>query len=751
MLQRLSPEHLARVCARHPWRVVSIWLVILVISGIFAAGVNDLLETNWSFTSSPESVRGERLLDDRLRDGPEPITETVIVSSETLTVDDAAFRARVEETTAALAGLDGVVASVTNVYQAEALGLPEAAGLVSADRHSTILPLTFAGSEDDADRFTKPYLSTIERMDSDDVRVLPVGYVSVSDQYNHQAEADLIRGELIAVPFAMVILVLVFRSVVAAGIPLMLAGASIVVALGLTSMIARVLELSVFVSNMITMIGLAVGIDYALFIIERYREERRIGADVPEAIAIAGGTASRAVVFSGLTVVLALLGLLFIPTTIFQSLGLGAILAVIAAVVAVLTLVPALLSLLGDRVEWPRRSIQRGHGADQPAHDGLWATVSRVVMRYPVVSIVLSGGLLIALTLPFFDLKRSQTGIEAFPESNVTAGFQILSRDFAAGLGSPLHVVVDAPRSVEVEAGIERFRALAAADPRVAQVSDAQWNAASDVADIVIPLRFGAEEPASYDVVRWLRDDAIPTAFAGTSGEVLVTGISARNTDFLDGTDAWTPLIFGFVLTLSFILLMLMFRSIVVPLKAIVMNLLSVGAAYGLMVLVFQKGYGADLLGFRQMPAIESWIPLFLFCVLFGLSMDYHVFLLSRVQEQFRATGDNAASVAVGIQATGRIITGAALIMVIVFSGFAMGQLVMFQQMGFGLAVAILLDATLVRSVLVPASMALLGDSNWYLPRWLAWLPDLRVEGRPRESRQAMPDVPGAPALADGD
>ncbi|MGH9175332.1 MAG: MMPL family transporter, partial [Vicinamibacterales bacterium] len=321
MLRLLSPERLADLSARRPWRVIGVWLVVLAICGALAAGVNDLLATNWSFTSSPESVRADALLEERLRGAPEPLTETVVVTSSTLTADDAAFQAKLEEATAALVALDGVVASATNVYQAQALGLPEAAALVSADRHSTLVPVTFVGDDENAKEYAEPYLATIERLGGDEIVVLPVGYVSISEEYNHLAESDLIRGELFAVPVALVILVLAFRSIAAAGVPLMLAASAIVVALGLTSLLARVLELSVFVSNMITMIGLAVGIDYALFIIERYREERLAGADVHDAIVTAGGTASRAVVFSGVTVVLALLGLLFIPTTIFQSLG----------------------------------------------------------------------------------------------------------------------------------------------------------------------------------------------------------------------------------------------------------------------------------------------------------------------------------------------------------------------------------------------------------------------------------------------
>jgi len=307
----------------------------------------------------------------------------------------------------------------------------------------------------------------------------------------------------------------------------------------------------------------------------------------------------------------------------------------------------------------------------------------------------------------------------------------LLSRDFPAGRLQPVEVVVDGAKTADVQGGIDRLVAALGQDPVFGPAEPTQWNAAGDLALARIPLTIDGSSPAALAAVADLRDELIPAAFAGVPAEVLVTGGPAFNADFEAVVSTYTPIVFAFVLGLSFLLLMVAFRSIVVPLKAIVMNLLSVGATYGLLVLVFQKGYLHGFFGFQQTPTIEGWVPIFLFCVLFGLSMDYHVFLISRIREHYDATHDNRESVAVGLQATARIITGAALIMVAVFAGFASGQLVMFQQMGFGLAVAVLIDATIVRSILVPASMALLGDRNWYLPAWLRWLPDLRIEGAP--------------------
>ncbi len=350
-------------------------------------------------------------------------------------------------------------------------------------------------------------------------------------------------------------------------------------------------------------------------------------------------------------------------------------------------------------------------------------------MARPVVSLVLVVDLLGALTLPYFGLNRGQAGIASLPDSDVKSAFRLLERDFGAGRLAPVQIVVDGTRTPDVQAGVDRLLATLGSDPDFVPGAQVEWNEAGNLALIEASLRMDADAPEAYAVIDRLRDLVVPEAFAGVPAEAFVTGNTAFNADYFKIVDDWTPIVFVFVLGLSFLLLLLVFRSVVVPVKAILMNLLSVGAAHGLLVLVFQEGVGADLLGFQQTPVIEAWVPIFLFCVLFGLSMDYHVFLLSRIKEHYDQTRRNAESVAVGLQATARIITGAALIMVVVFAGFAAGKLVMFQQMGFGLAVAVLLDATIVRSILVPSAMALLDDRNWYLPRWLHWLPDLGIEG----------------------
>jgi putative drug exporter of the RND superfamily len=731
MREWFSTSGLARKCAAHPWRVVAIWMVLIVLAGVSATGLGDALRTDGNFTTKPDSVVGMELLDERMHDA-QGLSEIVVIRSETQTVDDAGFQQTVEQVTSRILELDEFVDGAVNYYQAQEAGMVDAEQFVSDDRHVTVIPVAFVpdGQAGMADRYT----SVIKDMQFPRFEVYTAGSLSMHVEYTHLSEKLLQRAEQFALPISAVILVVVFGALVAAGVPLALAFVSVFVALGVTAMIGRYFDLSFYVVNMIVMIGLAVGIDYALFIITRYREERAHGREKIEAIATTGATASKAVLFSGLTVIFALSGLLIMPSTIFRSLGMGAVLVVAVAVVAMLTLVPAMLSLLGDRINWPRRQkVETNPSPErwdrQSIYRGFWGRLTKAVMARPAVSALLTIALLGAMAVPFFDLQRGVSGIETMPDGDLKTAYTILRDDFSAGALAPFEIVIDAPRSPEIESGIERLSTAIAESPDILPVTSVQWNDDANLALITAIPASGANTDEAYDGLKSLRTEIIPDAFENLTVPVYVTGNTAFDADFLSIVDTYTPIIFAFVLGLSFLLLLIAFRSIVVPVKAIMMNLLSVAASYGLMVLVFQKGIGNEIFGFQQTPTIESWVPILLFCILFGLSMDYHVFLLSRVREHFDLTHDNRESVAVGLRSTARLITGAALIMVVVFGGFAAGDLVAFQQMGFGLAVAIFLDATVVRSILVPSSMALLGDRNWYLPSWLSWLPDLRIEG----------------------
>jgi RND superfamily putative drug exporter len=732
-----STAGLARLSARHPWRVLAVWLVILVLGVVAASGLGNALSTDANFTNKPESVKGSDLLDARFTNSA-AITETVIVRSETATVDDPAFEQEVKQTASTLLGLKDVVTSASTYYDARAAGSAQAAQLVSADRHTTLIPVTLGTDMTVANDHADEYVNTVKTLNQNGFQVLTVGNVSGNQAFNKISETDLAKAEKFALPLTVLILIVVFGALLAAGVPLVLSVVSILVALGLTALVGRLMSLSLYVENMIFMIGFAVGIDYALFIISRYREERIHGMDKLEAIEASGRTASKAVLFSGLTVVVALSGMLLMPSTIFRSLGTGAVLVVIAAVAAMLTMIPAMLSLLGDRINWPRRrhfdrerAEPTDRFSDDVIHSGFWGSITRIVMRRPGFAAILAVILLGSAAIPFTQLNRGQAGVETLPNGNVKTAYQILNSEFSAGRLAPYEIVVDGKQNTDTQARIDKLVSAIRQNPAFEASPTVSWNQAGDLALIDATLKADSNSAGAYDTLKELRGTLIPTAFAGSGTPVYVTGATASNFDFFNMVNTYTPLIFFWVLGLSFILLLLAFRSIVVPLKAILLNLLSVGATYGLMVLVFQKGYLHSFFHFQKSPTIEAWVPIFLFCVLFGLSMDYHVFLISRIREHFDLTHRNRESVAVGLQSTARLITGAALIMVVVFSSFAAGQLVAFQQMGFGLAVAVFLDATIVRTVLVPSLMAMLGNVNWYLPSWLNWLPDVRIEGEP--------------------
>jgi putative drug exporter of the RND superfamily len=721
---RVSTQSLARSASRHPGRTVLAWVLAIVLSAtLIGSLMGDALTQEATFTNDPEAEQAAALIEDRLR-GPRHATEIFIVTSSTVTVDDPAFKNHVEALQLSLQALGpGEVLTVRTFYQSADQSM------VSADRRTTIVPAVLAGEPADASDKAHALREVAGQSTTGAFTTRVFGPASLSEDFAKVAEEDLRKGEAVGVMAALVILVVVFGAVVAAVLPILVGIAAITIAVGVVAVVGQLSPFSFFVTNMITMMGLAVGIDYSLFVVSRYREERARGLDKLDAIEAAGATATRAVFFSGMTVVLALVGMLIIPTTIFRSLAAGAIFVVIAAVAASMTLLPAMLGLLGDKVNKlaVRRSSSAG-GVGRPG--GFWDKVSHAVMARPVVSLVLGVSVMLAAAWSWTDMRTGFAGVSTLPASfESKQAFQALARDFSGGLSSPVEVVIDGPvDDPAVRAGMASVEA-AMAGTELFGPSGVEVNDARDLAVISAPIKGDPASRAAVGSITTLRQVAAEAFPAGGPARALVGGETAFNKDFFDLTARYMPVVFVFVLGLSFVLLTVAFRSVIVPIKALLMNLLSVGAAYGLIVLVSQKGVGAGVLGFQQVDVIEAWLPLFLFSVLFGLSMDYHVFLLSRIREQYDLTGDNTSSVAYGLRTTAGIITGAALIMVAVFGGFASGELVMFQQMGFGLAVAVFLDATLVRSVLVPASMKLLGDRNWYLPPWLEWLPKITVEG----------------------
>jgi putative drug exporter of the RND superfamily len=748
---KLSPESLARASSRHPWRTIAVWVVVIASMGFVSSRLlGDVLTQEFEFTNEPESVRAQDVIDQKFSGGAEVAsTEFFIVQSETLTIEDPQFEEAVRGLQREIAALDEeILAGQPITYYDLIEEAPEqAGGLVSGDGRATLIPVDIKDDE----------LSTIEELRSVGDEARPDGFtVQVAGQgvmfadFTEMAEEDLRRGETIGIGIALIILIVVFAAIVAAVVPIVMAVFAIAVALGLVSLIGQAVEFNLFVTNMVTMIGLAVGIDYSLFIVSRYREERKKGFDKLEAIGASGATANRAVFFSGLTVVLALLGMFIVPASIFRSLAAGAILVTLASLAASMTLLPAILGLLGDRVNWPRLARRARIDSDHDPKGGFWDRVTRRVMARPIVYLIIAVGMLGGLGSFYFQLNQgtSQNVSQLPDEFQSKQAFLTLEREFTGGVTDPARIIITGEvESSSAQAAIDDLRQAIAETDVFAPTTEVVPSPDGTAVEVDAFFKGDPSNEAAFEGIRDLRSEAVPAAFDGVDGvEVLVGGNTAFFTDFLEVADRYQPIVLAFVLGLSFILLTVVFRSIVVPVKAIIMNLLSVGAAYGAVTLVFQEGVGIGFFNslgfqFQQAEGIEPWLPLFLFSVLFGLSMDYHVFLLSRIREEYDKTHDNTEAVAYGLRTTAGIITGAALIMVAVFIGFAAGRLGPLQQMGFGLAVAVLMDATIVRSLLVPASMRLLGHWNWYLPRWLQWLPQVRVEGREpdRAAREREP------------
>jgi putative drug exporter of the RND superfamily len=709
----LSTTSLAAASARHPWRVVATWIAVAVLAMLAVVTLlGGSLTTEGQPTNNPESERADDVRLEAFPPDPSTsVSDIVVIRSEEYTVDSQEFKAFVQ----------GFVEDdqITALANARTYLDGAQSGLISEDRHATVVPLALLDDDE-----TEALVEKVKAADEEGAfAVSMTGEETLDHDFNLLSEEDLQEGELqFGLPAALIILLLVFGAVVAGLVPLLMAIVAIVVALGLTALLAQQFELSVFVINMLTGMGLALGIDYSLFVVSRYREERGQGREELGAIEASGATASRAVLFSGTTFVIAMLGMLLVPSSIMRSLAAGAILVGITSVLAALTLLPALLGLLGDRVNALRIPIVGRRSVEESA-------IVRRVLRRPGLSLALSAGLLVALALPVFRLDVGTGGVTTLPDRFVSKqGFLALERDFPGTTPDPAEIVVSNASGDGVATALDGLRARLADDSRFGE-GEIVRSTDGEVALLSVPVKGDPASTSAIDAVSQLRSEIVPDAFAGTDAEALVGGTTSENIDYFDSVIDPAPWVIAFVLLLTFVLLTVVFRSVVVAATAVGLNLLSVGAAYGLLVLVFQEGVGADLLGFQQSDTIEAWVPLFLFSVLFGLSMDYQVFLLSRIRERFDQSGDTTDAVTFGVGSTARIITGAALIIVAVFAGFARGDLIMFQQMGFGVAVALLVDATIIRSVLLPSAMKLLGDWNWYLPRWLEWLPRLEAEG----------------------
>jgi RND superfamily putative drug exporter len=715
-------ERLARGCAARPKLTLALWGVAVVVAlGLVATSLHGL-SSQGKVEGNPESTRAKNAIAQLF---PAAVAsekaDVIVIHSSRYTADSPQFRAFGKT-------LKSALAATGEVRDARPIA-------VSPDRHAVLLS-THIRSDSGAASVEK----VVQNANGNGFQVGITGFHSTGYDFGKQSQTDLEKGELaFGLPAALVVLVLVFGAVFAGLVPVLMAILSIIVALGLVALISLGFSLSVFIVNMLTGMGLALGIDYSLFVVSRYREERGHGFAKEDAIAQTGATASRAVLFSGSTFVVALLGMFIVPTSIMRSLALGAILVGIVSVAAALTLLPALLSLVGDRVNSMRVPyLGRNLGRADTTEGRFWKRIVDAVLRRPALSLALSVGAMLLLALPIFGLHIGANGVSTLPDGLPSKqGYVLLQSAFPVQNPEPVRIIAIGGDPKTLHGNLVRLERRMATSGSFGR-GQIQTAAPTVVGLLTVPVRGDPVGGAAVSAVRDLRANVIPSIFDGSGARVYVGGVTAENVDYFDAVTNPTPYVLLFVLGLSFILLTVAFRSIVVAAVSVLLNLLSVGAAYGLLTLIFLDGHGAGLFGFQHTHVIDAWVPLFLFSVLFGLSMDYQVFLMSRIKERYDASGSTRDAVVGGVATTARIITGAAVIIVVVFAGFAAGKLVMFEQMGFGVAIALLLDATVIRSVVLPSTLALLDKRSWYLPRWLEWLPHVEVERAPSPGDAAV-------------
>jgi uncharacterized membrane protein YdfJ with MMPL/SSD domain len=718
------------------WKTATFgWLAFVIV--VFALGGMAGTKTIDQNEPGPgESGRMERILDEGFK---QPVGENVFIEHSTLKVTDPAFTAVIEDVVRRIRTLD----AVQNVQSP--LG-PENESQVAASGHAALVAFEIRGDPDDAVDEIGPVLDRVNvaQQVHPEFFIGEFGNASAQDGVVTAYEDDLGKAGQLSLPITLAILVVAFGSLVAAGIPLLLALTAVFGTFGLVALSSHLLPMANEAPALVLLIGLAVGVDYSMFYLKRAREERAAGRSVHAAVEAAAATSGRSVLVSGLTVMTAMAGMFLTGDKIFASLAIATIAVVAMAVLGSLTVLPALLCRLGDKVDRLRVPLV-GRMRRDDGQGRIWGTVVDQVMRRPVLWAVLSGGLLVALAIPATQLRLQSGGPDSYPQSLPVIQTYNRMQEAFPGEALPANVVVKAPdvNAPEVQAAIEELREQAVATDRAYEPITVEVNRNATVANITVPIDGAGTDAASEASLAALRTDVVPeTVGALPEAEAGVTGLTAAWIDSKNEIKSELPLVFAFVLAFAFVLMLFAFRSLVIAAKAIVLNLLSVAASYGVLVLVFQNGYGKDLIGFSSTAGIDPVIPLLLFVILFGLSMDYHVFILSRIREAFHRGIGSDAAIAYGIRSTAGVVTSAAIVMVFVFAVFATLSLMFFKQFGVGLAVAVLLDATIVRAVLLPASMKLLGDWNWYLPSWLEWLP------RFDEDTEASPEAPPTPVGA---
>ena len=727
---------MGRWSASHWKTAVFGWLVFVAASLVF--GMNMGMKT---MSSQDENVgqshRADQILE-RAGFKAEPQSEIVVISSSKLKATDPAFRAVVRDEISAVRG-HPLVHDVRSPYD------PAHADQVSKDGRTVMVTWEMKGSLDEAENHIDPIVAATNRVGADhrDFFVGEAGAVSSDKAISKAFDSQLKQAGERSIPLTLIVLLLVFGAIVAATVPIVVALTAVAATIGLVSVASMWVPMDQNVSAVILLVGLAVGVDYSLFYLKREREERAAGKGHRAALEAAAATSGRSVLISGVTVIVAMAGMLLSGDKVYLSFGIATIMVVGIAMIGSLTVLPALLSKLGDRVEKGRIPILK-RLRRQSGENRFWSAILTPALKRPGLAALAAGAVLVAMTLPVLHIHTGQMGFDSVPKSWPTVQTINKVREAFPGGDSPAVVAIKADTdSADTKNAINDLRARALASGQMHGPIDVAINPSHTVARVTIPLAGGGTDAKSNAALQTLRNDVLPATVGKVPGATYaVTGQTAITYDDSSLLKRKWPIVFAFVLTLAFLLLLVSFRSIVVALKAIVLNLLSVGAAYGVLVAVFQWGWGENLLNFQSYGGVAYWLPIFLFVILFGLSMDYHVFILSRVREAYDRGMKTEDAVAHGIKTTAGVVTSAAVVMVGAFGIFATLPLVDMKQMGVGLAAAVLIDATIVRAVLLPATMKLLGEKNWYLPRWLEWLPRLEHEARP----EAAPE--SAPALA---
>jgi len=715
----------AKWSATHRRTAIFGWLAFVLISMAIGGAVGQKQLTHAEAVSG-EAGRAEVALEDGKLT---PNGEVVLIQSRNRTVDEPEFEAAIADTTRSLS-------TVPSVRELSSPG--DGGGQISADRHSALVEFEIPGDEEAAEAKVDASLAAVAAVQDrhSGMRVEQFGDASANKALEKVFSDDLAKAETTSLPVTLILLVLAFGALVAALVPLLVAFSAVIATMGLLAVLSQVVPMDANVSSVVVLVGLAVGVDYSLFYLRREREERRAGRSAEASLAAAAATSGRAVLVSGITVIAAMAGMLLSGDPTFISFAVGTMTVVAVAMMGSLTVLPAVLSKLGDKVDRGRIPFL-GKITGRREGRSAWAKVIDAVMRRPGVSMVASAAVLVALAVPALGMHTVVSGAEDLPRDvPVVQTYDRVTDAFPGeAAGSTVVVESDDVTSGPVATAIADLRRRAAADRIVNGPVTREISADGTVASIVVPTVGKGSDQEATAAMESIRGEIVPAAFAGVPGaEVNVAGMAAESKDFNEQLGQRLPLVFAFVLGLAFLLLLVTFRSLVIPIKAIVLNLLSVGAAYGVLVLVFQDGLGESLLGFHSNGGVSSWLPLFLFVILFGLSMDYHVLILSRVREAVDRGLSSDEAVREGITATAGTVTSAAMVMVAVFSIFATLSILDMKEMGIGLAVAILIDATIVRAILLPATMKVLGDRNWYLPSALGWLPRVdqgEPEGEP--------------------